>query len=465
MRLSKLSQVSVIALLFMSACKAPSTQKPSPKDVSFAHMASDLPVDPAITYGELSNGLRYAVRQNDTPTKTATLLMRIDTGSINETDETRGLAHFLEHMAFNGSENIPEGEMTKRLERFGLAFGADTNASTGFTETTYQLELPDVSEEMLNETLGIMRETAERLTLDPEAIDKERGVIQAERRSRSNPAFRAFLDQLDFFAGHTILPDRLPIGTEATIDSIVSDQFRDFYKRYYRPEKTFITLVGDMESSYAIEKIDEFFGDWQNSGDYGAGTNVEVEADLITDSRQRIYVDPEIQTSVSLSMFKPYVEEADNVANRRDGLIESLGNSMLNRRLGKMARSESSSFISAGVGSSNFFDVAEVSSLSVNSEPESWAAALAQGEQALRQALEHGFSQAELDEQIANIENSLEVSVQTSPTRRTPRLARQIMGSFGGETVITTPQSSLGILVRLERLPNVRGLKILMRPS
>ena len=443
MRFGFLSQVSVIALVFMSGCKAPSSEILTPDDVPFAHMASDLPVDEAITYGELSNGLRYAVRQNDTPTKTATLLMRIDTGSLNETDDTRGIAHFLEHMAFNGSENIPEGEMTKRLERFGLAFGADTNASTGFTETTYQLELPDVTEEMLNETLGIMRETAERLTLNPEAIDKERGVIQAERRTRSSPGFKAFLDQLDFYAGHTILPDRLPIGTEETIDTVVSEQFRDFYKRYYRPEKTFVTLVGDLEPAFAIAKIEEFFGDWQNSEDIAAGTNVEIDAELISEPRARIYSDPEIQTSVSLAMFKPYVEEFDNATVRRENLIEGLGNSMLNRRLGKMARSETSAFISAGVGSSNFFDVAEVSSLSVNSEPESWEEALAQGEQALRQALEFGFTQAELDEQIANIENSLKVSVQTSPTRRTPRLARQIMGAFGAESVVTTPQTSL----------------------
>ena len=164
MRFTFLPQASVIALIFLSGCKSETSKITSTEDAPFAHMASDLPVDTAITYGELENGLRYAVRENDTPTKTATLLMRVDTGSINESDETRGLAHFLEHMAFNGSENIPEGEMTKRLERFGLAFGADTNASTGFTETTYQLELPEVSEEMLNETLGIMRETAERLT-------------------------------------------------------------------------------------------------------------------------------------------------------------------------------------------------------------------------------------------------------------------------------------------------------------
>ena len=443
MRLTYMSQASVIALFFVSGCKAATSALPSTDDVSFAHMASDLPVDTAITYGELSNGLRYAVRENDTPTQTATLLMRFDTGSINETEETRGLAHFLEHMAFNGSENIPEGEMTKRLERFGLAFGADTNASTGFDETTYQLELPSVTDEMLDETLGIMRETAERLLLDPEAIDKERGVIQAERRARSNPAFKAFLDQLDFYAGHTVLPDRLPIGTEATIDTITSEQFRDFYKRYYRPEKTFITLVGDMKPEFAVQKIEAFFGDWTNPEGVEAGINVEINAKAITTARSRVYSDPEIQSSVNLAVLKPVEDEPDTAATRKEGLIESLGGSMLNRRLGKMARLEDSSFISAGVGRSNFFDVAEVSSLTVNAQPENWDAALAQGEQALRQALDYGFSQAELDEQLANIENSLEVSVKTSPTRRTPRLARQIMGAFGGESVVTTPQTSL----------------------
>jgi len=441
MNFKNITQVSVLSLLILSGCGVSETELPALEDVPFAHLASDLPVDTAITYGELSNGLRYAVRQNDTPTKTATLLMRIDTGSLNETEETRGLAHFLEHMAFNGSENIPEGEMTKRLERFGLAFGADTNASTSFDETTYQLELPDVTEEMLNETLGIMRETAERLTLAPEAIEKERGVIQAERRARSNPAFKAFLDQLDFYAGHTILPDRLPIGTEETINSVTPEQFRDFYKRYYRPEKTFITLVGDLEPAFALEKIEEFFGDWENPADSASGLSVEVGSAPIQEPRARVYSDPEIQTSVSLSVMKPYEAEMDTVANRKDGLIEGMGNRILNRRLGKMARTETSAFISAGVGRSNFFDVAEISSLSVSAQPENWDAALAQGEQALRQALEFGFSQAELDEQIANIENSLEVSVQTSPTRRTPRLARQIMGAFSNESVVTTPET------------------------
>jgi len=443
MRTGLLRTVSLIASLALMACSGAGDTPLIIENPDFAQEVSDLAVDEAVTYGKLPNGLRYAVRSNATPTKTATLLMRIDTGSLNETEETRGLAHFLEHMAFNGSENIEEGEMTKQLERFGLAFGADTNASTSFDETIYSLELPDVSEEMLDVTLGIMRETAERLTLAPDAIERERGVIQAERRARTNPGFRAFLDQLDFLAGHTILPDRLPIGTEETIQTVTPEQFREFYAAWYRPENTFVTLVGDFESDYAVQKIEEFFGDWQAPEGVEPGVSVEIDSAALSTPRSRVYSDPEIQTSVSVNLVKPYTAEPDRLETRKDGLIESLGNSILNRRLGKLARTEDAAFIGAGVGTSNFFDAAEISSLSISTQPENWEAGLAQGEQALRRALQYGFTQAEFDEQLANLENSLKVSVQTSPTRRTPGLARTILGAFSSERVVTTPDSNL----------------------
>ena len=428
----------VITGLILTACQGKDTKSTAP--VYFAHQASDLPSDPEIIYGRLPNGLRYAVRHNETPTKTASLLMRIDTGSLNETDDTRGIAHFLEHMAFNGSENIPENEMTKRLEKFGLAFGADTNASTGFDQTTYQLELPDVSDELFEETLMIMRETASRLTLDPDAIERERGIILAEKRARNSPAFQSLLDSLDFYLGQTIVPKRLPIGTEETIGSVTAQQFQDFYRGYYRPENTFITLVGDFETSYAIEKIEKFFGDWEAQGE--ALPKYEIKDFQNEQPRFHYYTNPEIQTSVSISVVSPHEDEEDTADNRFDSVIENLGNSILNRRFGKIARSGDASFIGASVGTSSLYEAAEISSLNVSAEPETWDTAFAQAEQTLRQALEFGFTQAELDEQLANYRKGLEVSVQTSPTRRTPGLARGIMAAFGGDYVITTPQNT-----------------------
>ena len=413
----------------------------SSADVYFPHQASDLVAEAAIEYGRLPNGLRYAVMANETPSNTATLLMRFDTGSINEADGQEGLAHFLEHMAFNGSTNIPEGEMIKRLEKFGLAFGADTNASTSFDETIYQLELPEVNDDILDETLMIMRETASNLTLDPEAIDRERGVILAEKRARISPAYNASIASLKFYLDGSPFPDRLPIGTEETISSVTPENFRSFYNGYYRPEDTFIVLVGDFETDYASGKIEEFFADWQAVGEAAAPTKITPLGPRQTEAEY--YVDPEIQTSVSLTvMGEPDLRE-DTAENRRAAFVEGLGNRILSRRLAKIARSGEASFISASASSSSIYDVRGLSTLSMSAQPEQWDKALAQGEQALRQAYEFGFTQDELDEQIANSRKALQVAVQTSPTRRTSSLARQIMGSFSADQVMTDSASDL----------------------
>lgn len=437
-------RLTTISLFLFSAFIVGACQDSSLKPdgvVDFAYQASDLPSDPAIEYGRLPNGVRYAVRQNKTPTNTASLLMRIGTGSLNETDETRGLAHFLEHMAFNGSENIPENEMTKRLEKFGLAFGADTNASTSFEETIYQLELPEVNDEIFDETLMIMRETADRLILDPGAIDRERGIILAEKRARNSPSFQSFLDSLEFYLGQTIIPKRLPIGTEETINTVNAEQFKAFYRGYYRPENTFITLVGDFETSYAVEKIETFFGDWTAQGE--ALRQYEVKKFENLTPRFHYYTNPEIQTAVSVSVISPHEDKKDTASERFDGIIENLGNSMLNRRFGKLSRSGDARFIGASAGLTPLYGAADIASLSVSTEQDSWEPALAQAEQTLRQALEFGFTQAELDEQLANFRQNLEVAVQTSPTRRTSSLARGIVKAFGSETVITTPHTAL----------------------
>jgi len=427
----KILYLSVFAGFLLSSCAD------GEKEIYFPHQSSDLVAEAAIEYGRLPNGLRYAVMANETPSNTATLLMRFDTGSVNEADGQEGLAHFLEHMAFNGSKNIPEGEMIKRLEKFGLAFGADTNASTSFDETIYQLELPEVNDEILDETLMIMR----NLTLDPEAIDRERGVILAEKRARISPAYNASIASLQFYLEGSPFPDRIPIGTEESIQSVTPGNFREFYNGYYRPEETFIVLVGDFETDYAAGKIEEFFADWQAVGD--PKSDVETLPLGPRGAEAEYYVDPEIQTSLSLTvMGKPDMRK-DTADNRRAAFIESLGNRILSRRLAKIARSGEAAFINASASTSSIYDVRGLSTLSMSLQPENWEKALAQGEQALRQAYEYGFTQAELDEQIVNTRKGLEVAVQTSPTRRTSSLARQILGSFSNDQVMTDSAANL----------------------
>ena len=434
MSLREICPIVFSALIFASCQNQSQTEY-------FPHDSSDLKAEEGIEYGRLPNGLRFAVMANDTPSNTATLLMRIDTGSLNEANDELGLAHFLEHMAFNGSKNIPEGEMVKRLEKFGLAFGADTNASTSFEETIYQLELPEVNDEIVDETLMLMRETASNLTLDPEAIDRERGIILAEKRARVSPAYKAGINSLEFFLEGSFLPKRIPIGTEESIKTVTSEQFRAFYNGYYRPEDTFIVFVGDFETDYAAGKIESFFGDWEAVGD--AKENAKLTELGSREMTAEYYVDPEIETSVSISVMASPDIRKDSAKNRKDGFIEGLGNRILSRRLAKLARGENATFLSASSSRANAYDLRAISTLSISAQPDNWAAALAQGEQALRQAYDYGFSTAELEEQIANTLNSLEVAVKTSPTRRTSGLARRIMGSFSRDAVVTDAVDNL----------------------
>jgi len=313
------------ATLMMAACE-PKVHAP----VDFAHQAGDLKADGAVTYGKLDNGMRYAVMQNATPTKTAAIRLRFDTGSLNDVAGTQGLAHFLEHMAFNGSENIPEGEMTKTLERYGLAFGADTNAYTSFDETVYQLDLPEVTEEMFDVTLKIMRETASNLTLDQDAIDRERGVVQSEKRNRDSPGYRAQIANLEFFLDESRIISNLPIGTDESLAAINKPEFETYYNGHYRPEDAFLVIVGDMEPDFAASKIKEFFSDWTGVGE--ALPDLKAGSSVKTGLKVGYFTDPDVSTSLEFGVMRPYEKESDTSANRRKGFVEGLGNAMLNRR-------------------------------------------------------------------------------------------------------------------------------------
>src|SRR5580698_10974497 len=160
---------------------------------------SDLKADPSIRFGVLSNGMRYAIMKNATPPGQVSMRLRFDVGSLMERDEQQGLAHFLEHMAFNGSANVPtRGDMVKDLERLGLAFGADTNAGTAFDATTYKLDLPKSDDQTVDTSLMLLREIASNLSLNQTAMDQERGVILSEERLRDTPSYRITKARMGF---------------------------------------------------------------------------------------------------------------------------------------------------------------------------------------------------------------------------------------------------------------------------
>ncbi|MEY4953501.1 MAG: hypothetical protein RL299_1925, partial [Pseudomonadota bacterium] len=236
MRNPKLLFALSISTLALTAC-APTVGKVSsiaPPPV-WAFEKTDVPVDPGYRFGRLPNGMRYVIRQNATPKGTATVRFQIEAGSLDESDEERGYAHFLEHMAFNGSTNVPEGEMVKLLERNGLAFGADTNAETGFVHTAYKLDLPRADPALLDTALMLMRETATELTFSPEAVNRERGVMLAELRDRDTYAQRNAMDGVAFGLPGSRMSRRWMGGTRESLDAATPEKLRAFWRREYVP--------------------------------------------------------------------------------------------------------------------------------------------------------------------------------------------------------------------------------------
>ena len=248
------------------AWQAPAANSPA----AWGQQATDVVPDPAIRYGRLANGMRYAIRKNATPKGTAAVRLNIGFGSLGESDAERGLAHFIEHLAFNGTTNVPEGDMIKILERQGLAFGPDTNAQTGFDATTYMLDIPQADAARMDTALFLMREIASEVTFDPAAVNRERGVIEGERRARDSYQIRYLLGLLDFQAPGTPYAKRIPIGTTDVITKVDAARIADLYRRYYRPENATLVVVGDIDPDVVEAKIKAKFGDWRGKGPAGA---------------------------------------------------------------------------------------------------------------------------------------------------------------------------------------------------
>jgi len=264
------SAAIAIAIMSGSAPALAATAEPSPAVNGWGVRSTDVTPDPSIKYGMLPNGMRYAIMRNSTPKGTASVRLQIAFGSIGEGEKERGLAHFIEHMAFNGSTHVREGEMIKILERQGLAFGPDTNAVTDFDTTTYMLDLPKTDNEHIDTALFLFREVASEVKFDPGAVDRERGVILGEERARDNFQFHQLVDALGFELPDTPYPNRLPIGLDAVIKSASADTIRDLYRRYYRPENATLVFVGDADPAMIEAKIRKSFGDWRGVGPAGA---------------------------------------------------------------------------------------------------------------------------------------------------------------------------------------------------
>jgi zinc protease len=404
---------------------------------------SDVAPDPGVRFGALPNGMRYAIVRNATPPGQAALRLRFDAGSLFETDDQRGLAHFLEHMAFNGSKAIPEGEMVKILERHGLAFGADTNASTNFDETVYKLDLPQTDDDTVDVSLKMLRETASELLIAQDAMDRERGVVLSEERTRDGPGYRLYKQRMGFMMKGQRPPLRYPIGEVEILKTATRDQIADFYGKYYRPERATLVAVGDFDVDAMEAKIKAAFGDWKAAAPDGPEPPLGPVAKRGPEAL--VAVEAGAPTALQLSWVSPPRLEADTNAKRRRDLVEQLGFAVLNRRLNTLARGEDPAFISAGAFKGDQLHAAEFTSIAITSRPGEWRAALSAVEQEQRRAVQYGVRQEELDREIEEYRSFFQSSVAGAATRRTPALASEILGTLTDSEVVTSPAQDLAL--------------------
>ena len=309
--------------------------------------------DPAVRTGELANGLRYYIRSNDNPGAKAELRLVIAAGSVHELGATTGIAHFVEHMLFNGTEQFPENELIATLRSFGAAFGADVNASTGYDTTVYQLTVPN-ADETVELGLTVLQQWLSHATIDPQQVEDERGVILDEWRVRTqSTSGRLFAATEPMFLRGTPYDGRSPIGTAGSIGATTVDELRQFYDRHYRPDNAALVVVGDIDVGDIEADIERLFADAApRTDETPAPVDHEFALDLEPDVM--VHPDPDQQTVDVEVTFPLPAPSASTTAGVRAAMLDAIALDVLLRRLDEDIVAGRAAFDDIARGSNSF---------------------------------------------------------------------------------------------------------------
>lgn len=304
--------------------------------------AQTLPTDAKLKTGKLPNGFTYYIQHNTEPKNRATLYLVVKAGSILENENQRGLAHFMEHMSFNGTKNFPKNQLVDYLQKSGIRFGADLNAYTGFDETVYQLPIPTDNKDILDNGLKIMREWAQNATLDTEEIEKERGVVLEEKRLRLGSSQRIQDQTLPVLLNHSRYADRLPIGTENVLKNFTPPTIKAFYRDWYRPDLEAIIIVGDIDVQQMEKEVKRLFSDLKTPAT--KKPRIPYTIALNGKNTYKTVTDPEVsQTSVEfVYKHKERITKTEN--DYVQAIQRALFSNMLNARLTERSKTPNAPF-------------------------------------------------------------------------------------------------------------------------
>lgn len=389
---------------------------------------SDLQPDTSIIYGKLPNGLRYAIRPNQRPQNQVIVRMALDFGSAVEADDEQGLAHFIEHMAFNGTTNVPEGEMVKMLERLGLSFGADTNASTGYTQTQYKLDLPKSDSALIERALFLMRETASEVLFNPQAVNRERGVVIAEKRERENFGFQSNRAANNLFYPGTYLATRYPIGQQNILETAPAERIKALYRKYYRPDRTKIIVVGPVDVAAIEREIVAKFSSWKNEGP-ALGDIDQCSIETGRAATAASFTHPKIGEAVGVQQLIADKMRPDTIDRAAIELKMQIASSIISQRMSRRSREADMPFLGGGTSFGlNLCDQYARIGFGATGKDGSWKEILPFAEQIVRQATEYGFRQAEIDEQIKRLDSAYQNAAKSEATQPSQAIANTLAG-------------------------------------
>lgn len=434
--------LALLAPQVMAADAVPTTPVAEQRAIGplWGYELSQRTPDPAVRFGRLPNGLRYALQHNQTPKDGVAMRMRIGSGSLQERDEEQGLSHFLEHMAFRGSANVPDGEVVRMLERQGLRFGADTNASTGLDQTIYHFNFPKADAAALATGLQLFREIGDRLKLDPQLVEQEKGVILSEERVRDVPARRAGIAQMQQQLEGTRVVQRLPIGRIETVQAATAERLRRYYTANYRPDNATLIVVGNIDVDAVERQIRERFSDWRNdtppdTPDLGAArpTRTVVE-----------FVAADAPSALTLTWLRPVDVRPHTPEVSREFLVQGLAVSALNLRLSDRAQQPGSPMIGAVASvQASVYRATGAAQLAVQAQPGQWAESLDAVVAELRQLLVHGVTAADLQRLLPGVRSQMQARLAQEPTRPHAAIADRLIQAVQPHAPYLSAQQAL----------------------
>ena len=428
---AKLFLVSIAAALCGVGARA--QQAPDAAKAAWGFDRSDLTPHPGVRFGVLANGMRYALMRNGAPTGSLSVRLRIDAGSTVEGAREHGFMHLLEHLVFHGSANLPKGALLLMLPHQGLKRWSDFNGFTGYDETVYRLDLSRADRGARQTALMLMREVASHLRFERTIVAGAKEMVRQEIQGR-DAVQDAILDaQNAFFAPGSPIA-RGFAGTEASIKKASGSALRGLYQRHYVPGRSTLVLVGDFDPAVVEAEIAARFSDWRAGTTAGAALS---RASILTTrgTETHLFIDPAAPTSVTIAAVEA-LGAADAGAGRDAAFLAHLGTEMLNRRLTTIAAAADAPFVNASAAIYDHFATARMARIDVEARDRDWRGALQAGARALRNARDKGFSQTELDAQLAISRGAL---AGAAAPRTSAMLADAAIDAVGRKIVFTAP--------------------------